>query len=63
MNTFFANKIGEKIGDRPTVTTNNSKYRENEIMLALFGIAPERYESKKSLCLPSLNQRTSSARL
>jgi NADPH:quinone reductase-like Zn-dependent oxidoreductase len=35
MNTFVANKIEEKIGDRPTVTINKSKYRENETMLAL----------------------------
>ena len=35
MNTFVANKAEEKLGDRPTVTTNKSKYRQNETMLAL----------------------------
>jgi threonine dehydrogenase-like Zn-dependent dehydrogenase len=35
MNTFIANLAEEMLGDRPTVTTNNSKYRDNETMLAL----------------------------
>ncbi|KAI9872426.1 MAG: hypothetical protein M1830_001633, partial [Pleopsidium flavum] len=35
MNTFLANKAEEKLGDRPTVTTNEPNYRPNETMLAL----------------------------
>lgn len=35
MNTFVANKIEEKLSDRPTATTNRHATRPNETMLAL----------------------------
>lgn len=35
MNTFVANKVEEKLGDRPTATTNQPATRPNETMLAL----------------------------
>jgi len=35
MNTFLANKLEQKLGDRPTVTTSEPNYRPNETMLAL----------------------------
>ena len=35
MNTFVANKAEEKLGDRPTATTNKPNLRPDETMLAL----------------------------